>query len=165
MITAPLRPLRESDIGAARALLREAIPVASQLAPLQSLVEAAATSPSSEQRGLVAEADGEIAALAVYGEFAGAAGAGRLQLVAVDRRHRRRGLGALIVQSIAAELRAHGARFLLTELPEDRPALADYLTFLGATGFLEESRIPDFHRDGVALVFLRKPTAPSGRES
>jgi ribosomal-protein-alanine N-acetyltransferase len=165
MITAPLRPLRESDIGEARALLRDAIPVASQLAILQATVEAAALSPGTEQRGIVADADGRLTALAIYGEYAGAAGAGRLQLVAVGGGHRRRGLGTLIVQSIAAELRAHGARFLLAELSEERPALDGYVAFLHAQGFIEESRVPDFHGDGVALVFLRKATVPHETEA
>jgi GNAT superfamily N-acetyltransferase len=156
MRTASIRALRESDLVAARELIRGAAPVASQLAPLLSAVELAALNPSTEQCGLVAEVAGHLAAIAVYGEYAGAVGAGRLHLVAVDERHRRRGLGTLLIERIGTELESRSARFLLTELPDERPALADYFAFLRASGFVEESRVPDFYRDGVGLVLMRR---------
>ncbi|HET7552649.1 MAG TPA: GNAT family N-acetyltransferase [Gemmatimonadaceae bacterium] len=156
MLTASLRPLRESDLDAARALLRDAVPVATHLVPLLSAVEAAAIAPGTEQRGLVADAAGELAATAIYGEYAGAAGAGRLHLVVVREHHRRRGLGALLLKRIVADLQARSARFILTELPDERPALADYFAFLHASGFVEESRVPDFYREGVGLVLMRR---------
>ena len=37
----------------------------------------------------------------------------------------------------------------------DRVA-GDYFAFLRASGFAEESRVPDFYRDGVALVLMRR---------
>jgi GNAT superfamily N-acetyltransferase len=156
MHSVPIRPLRESDLDAARELLRNAVPTAAQLMPLQSVVESAARSPNTEQRGLVAVDAGDLAAFAVYGEYAGASGAGRLHLVAVHQRHRRRGLGALLVERISAELHSRAARYILTELPDDRPALDDYFAFLHDSGFTEESRVPDFYGDGVGLVLLRR---------
>jgi ribosomal protein S18 acetylase RimI-like enzyme len=152
----PIRPLNESDLDAARELLRAAVPVPSQLVALQAVVESAARSPNSEQRGLVVSEGGELAAFAVYGEYAGAPGAGRLHLVAVHHRHRRRGLGTYLIERIDADLGSHAARYILAELPDERPALTDYFAFLHARGFAEESRIPDFYREGVGLIFLRR---------
>jgi phosphinothricin acetyltransferase len=156
MHAARIRPLGERDLDAARGLLRDAVPGASQLEALSPVLEAAALAADDEQRGLVAEVDGHVAAVAVFGEYAGAAGAGRLQLVAVDAHHRRRGIGSLLLERVTSELHARGARFILAELPEELPALDGYFAFLHARGFLEESRIPDFHREGVALVLLRR---------
>jgi GNAT superfamily N-acetyltransferase len=156
MLTASLRPLSESDLDAARELLRDAVPVASHLVQLLSVVRSAATAPSAEQRGLVADVAGHPAAMAVYGEYAGAAGAGRLHLVVVAQRHRRRGLGALLIDRLGSELLASGARFILTELPDHRPALDDYFAFLRASDFFEESRVPDFFREGVGLVLMKR---------
>ena len=156
MPRAPLRPLREGDLDTALALLRDAAPEPSYADVLASVVESAALAPTLETRGLVAERDGEVAAITVYGEYAGAVGAGRLHFVAVAARHRRHGLGAILLDAVTEELRARAARFILAELPEDRPALDAYIDFLRAASFTEESRVPDFHRPGVALLFLRR---------
>ena len=156
MSPAPLRPLSEGDLGAALALLRAALPEPSYADALASVVESAALSPGAEASGLVVELDGALVALAVYGEYAGATGAGRLHLVVVAGAHRRRGLGAKLLSQIDEELAACAARFVLAELPDDHPALDDYLAFLRACSFTAESRIPDFHRPGVALLFLRR---------
>ena len=164
MPTASLRPLRESDLDAVRELLGNAVPVASQLAPLLSMVESAAIAPSNEQRGIVADAAGDLAAMAVFGEYAGAAGAGRLHLIAVDQRHRRRGLGSILIERVLAELDSRSARFVLADLPDERPTLADYFAFLRASGFREESRVPDYYRDGVALVMMRRERRGGSRK-
>ena len=164
MPPASLRPLLASDLDAARALLGDAVPVASQLAPLLSVVESAAIAPSNEQRGIVAAAAGDLAAMAVFGEYAGAAGAGRLHLIAVRQRHRRRGVGSILIERVAAELDSRSARFILAELPDERPTLADYFALLRASGFREESRIPDYYRDGVALVMMRREKRGGSRE-
>lgn len=150
-----LRQLSEGDLGAARALLRAAAAGPAYADALVGIIETAALSPGAECRGIVADLDGRMAAIAVYGEYAGASGAGRLHLVAVAERHRRHGLGTALMNVAAAELGARGARLILAELPDDRPALDDYTAFLRALHFAEESRIPDLYRPGVALIFLR----------
>jgi GNAT superfamily N-acetyltransferase len=154
--SARIRPLGEHDLDAARGLLRAAVLATSQLEALSSGLDEAALTPSEEQRGLAADVDGPVAAVAVFGEYAGARGAGRLHLVAVDRPFRRHGIGSLLLERVASELATRGSRFILAELPEERPALEGYIAFLHACGFAEECRIPDFHREGVALVMLRR---------
>ncbi len=156
MRPARIRALIEIDLGAARDLLRRAVPVESQLPALLPVLESAALDPSDEQRGLAADDGGHLAAVAIYGEYAGALGAGRLHLIAVDRQHRHSGIGSLLLERIVSELDERGMRFILAELPEESPALDGYLAFLHARGFVEESRIPDFHRENVALVFMRR---------
>jgi GNAT superfamily N-acetyltransferase len=162
--SARIRPLGEHDLDSARGLLRDAVPATSQLEALLQLLEGAALAPSDEQRGLAADLDGRVAAVAVFGEYAGAAGAGRLHLVAVDPQHRRHGIGSLLLERAASELATRGARFILAELPEERPPLDGYFAFLQACGFVEESRIPDFHREGVALVVLRRQQKAESRK-
>jgi len=149
------RPLAERDLHAALDLVRAAAPP-SHVEALCETVTGAAGSASAEARGLVAELEGTLAAIVVHGEYAGASGAGRLHLVVVAPHARRRGLGRLLVEAACNDLGAGGARFVLAELPLERPALAGYTAFLRALGFAEESRIEDFHRDGVPLVFLRR---------
>jgi ribosomal protein S18 acetylase RimI-like enzyme len=118
---------------------------------------------SSECRCLVHHMDADVDALIVFGTFAGAAGAGRLHLVAVDERARGRGLGAALLAAASDVLRAEGARFLLAEVADDPPVLGDYWAFLAEQGFREESRVEDLVRDGVALAFLRRELANEDR--
>ena len=54
-----------------------------------------------------------------------------------------------------APVKAAGARLLMAELPADA-ALGRSISLLRANGFREEGRVPDFYRDGVALLFLRR---------
>jgi len=66
-----------------------------------------------------------------------------------------REVGRTIVDAVAGVARADGARLLEAELPADT-VLGRTLSLLRANGFRQEGRIPDFFRDGVALLFLRK---------
>lgn len=155
-----IRALAEEDLDTARELLRGAVSTESLLEALSSALESAARSPGAEQQGVAIEVDDRIAGIIVFGEYAGATGAGRMHLVAVDRRQRRHGIGSLLLERATSELAERGARFVLAELPLERPALDDYTAFLRARGFSEESRIEDFHRDGVPFVFLRRELLP-----
>ena len=116
----------------------------------------AAVRGSAEYRVVVAESGGTPVGVLVYGTTAGAVGAGALYGIAVAERWRRRGTGAELVRHGAEALRAGGARFALAEVPDDESAVGDVLGLLAAAGFREESRVPDFYRDGVALLFLRR---------
>ena len=83
------------------------------------------------------------------------AGAGALHGVVVSLPQRRLGAGRSLVRHAAGELRARGARFAIAEVP-DAPAVRDVLALLAADGFVEEARVADFYRDGVALAFMRR---------
>jgi ribosomal protein S18 acetylase RimI-like enzyme len=98
----------------------------------------------------------EIAGVIVFGIFGGTSGAGRLHFVVVESGARRAGVARALVEAALDALRTDGARFVLAELPDDPHALPDARTFLLALGFVQESRVEDFYRDGVALSFLRR---------
>ena len=123
------------------------------------ILSGAVESPSAEMRALAAGVGGELAGVVVYGMVAGTLGAGRVYLVAVTAGARLRGVATRLVDSAGAELEREGARFVLAEMPHD-PRLAPGRELLLRSGFAEESRVPDFYADGVALTFLRRPVSP-----
>jgi ribosomal protein S18 acetylase RimI-like enzyme len=153
-VTLAIRPLREEDAPAARALLVSSLaglPYAE--APLAAL-QLAASGASDEAHGLLAWSGGAPVGVALYGEVAGASGAGKLHVVAVAAEARRRGVATQLCGAATEELRARGARFVLGEIPDDH-RVAPARGALVRLGFAEESRVPDFYEDGVALLFLR----------
>ena len=123
--------------------------------PLLASLEAAIRSVSEEYRALVADEGDRLAGVIVFGEVAGARGAGRIYLLAVDASARGCGLGAALVHAAFTDLGAHGARFVVIELPEE-PRLAPAVRLAARTGFFEEARVGDYVREGVGLLVLRR---------
>lgn len=115
----------------------------------------AAERGDTESRALVIERDGTVAALALYGPVAGAAATWHLSMVLVAPRVELREVGRAIVEGVVDGVRATGGRLLMAELPADA-ALGRTLSLLRANGFQQEGRVPDFYREGVALLFLRR---------
>jgi hypothetical protein len=111
------------------------------------LLHVAERGDSTESCAVWAERDGAVHAVALVGLVAGAIGAGKIHLVLGDDRH--------VVARACDVLRALGARFALAEWPDDS-SFAASITVLREEGFVEEARIPDFYRPGVALLFLRR---------
>jgi GNAT superfamily N-acetyltransferase len=107
-----------------------------------------------EHRGIVIARDGTVAGLALFGVIAGTMGGARLHTAVLAPAVDVDDVGTRLIDAVMAAARAEGARYLLAEMPDD-PALGTVLTLLRETGFTEESRVPDFYRDGVALTFLR----------
>ena len=116
---------------------------------------AAAERGDPEVHALVNARDGTVAALALYGPVAGASGAWHLSLLLTAAGIDARAIGVPLITTALEEIRASGGRFLLAELPAD-PVIGSTLTLLRKTGFRQEARIPDFYREGVALLFLRR---------
>jgi len=112
-------------------------------------------SPSKDARAFASVRGARIHGVIVFGFFGGASGAGRLQLVVVERDARRAGVGAAMVREALAALREDGARFVLAELPDDSYELSGARELLESFRFREESRVDDFYRDGLALSFMR----------
>jgi len=108
--------------------------------------------------GLVAESDGRLVGVAVFGLVAGAEGAAKMHGMAVAPDAQRHGIARALIEAFLAELGRRGARFVLVEFP-DAPELAGGRTLLQQTKFVEESRVKDYFRDGIALVFLRRDLA------
>ena len=99
--------------------------------------------------------DDQIVGVAVYGEVAGTHGAGKMHGMAVAPDARRHGIARTLIDAFVADLAARGARFVLVEFAEAEE-LAVGRTLLLNCRFYEESRVPDYFRDGIGLCFLRR---------
>lgn len=140
-------------------LLMRALALTPYAAGAIESVELAGRSPDADARALASVRGSAIDGVIVFGTFAGAVGAGRLRLVVVDDTSRRESVGRSLVEASIAHLRGEGARFVLAELPDDPRALPHARLFLASLDFREESRVENFFRDGVPLVFLRRELA------
>ena len=152
-----MRPFRESDLDAVRALFEiEGARHHYAARPIELLEAAAAAGgDEGEYRVLVADDGGSVRGAVVYGMVAVAVGTGMLHGVVVAREWRSRGTGRALADAACAALAASGARVVIAELPDDA-ALSDVHALLSRAGFIEEARAPDIVRDGVAIVFRRR---------
>lgn len=121
--------------------------------PLYAL-ERALAGGSSEFRIAEVERDGRIAALALFGAFAGTVGTARMFLIAPTNADAH-SLAAEVCAAAMSALHAEGTRLVIAELPDD-PCVDGMRKLLLESGFHEESRVDDLIRDGVALTFLRR---------
>ena len=129
------------------------------LAGALDALRSAAGAPGAEGSALACLRSDDVEGVIVFGIFAGTSGAGRLHFVVVENRARRGGVARALVTAAIDSLEASGARFALAELPDDAHDLPGSRDLLDALGFHEESRIDDFYRRGVALVFMRRELA------
>jgi ribosomal protein S18 acetylase RimI-like enzyme len=111
---------------------------------------------ANESRAIVAERGGEVVGFALFGEVAGSVGAGRMHFITVSASARLHAIGAGLCEAAVADLAAHGARLVVAEIPDD-PILASGSALLARCGFVEVARVPDYYRDGVALIVLQRP--------
>jgi ribosomal protein S18 acetylase RimI-like enzyme len=108
-----------------------------------------------ETRALVIERDGTVASLALFGPVAGTTATWHLRMALLAPRVEIREVGRAMIDGVVESVRRDGGRLLVAELPADA-VLGQSLTLLRANGFRQEGRIPDFFREGVALLFLRR---------
>jgi hypothetical protein len=148
------RPLVPSDVEPVRALVWGALGVTPYVDRVMEQL-AAAEQGDPESRALIIERDGTVAALALFGPVAGAQNAWRLNMLLVAPKVALREVGRAIVDAVVASVRQAGARLLVAELPADA-VLGRTLSLLRANDFDQEARIPDFYREGVAMLFLRR---------
>ena len=142
---------REEHLAAALALVeweREKNPWIERTA---DLLRSAVAHPDGEYRAVVAERDGEIVGLGVFGMVAGSLGTGALYSILVAPRSRRAGIGERLLFQISADLASAGARMIIAEIPGD-PLVMRFRALLLAHGFVEESRIDDYYSDGVPQI-------------
>ena len=150
-----LHPLTEPDSSAGRALALSVLGDAPYASLLSSALESALAGATDEYQAIVARDGRALVGLVVFGETAGARGAGRIHLVAVDVTARRRGIALNLVDAACTRLREQSARFVMIELPADT-RLSGARRLAERAGFHEEGRMEDYLRDGVALVLLRR---------
>ena len=96
-----------------------------------------------------------VAGVVIHGAIAGTLGAGRLQLIVTAPRFRRTGVARALVGASLEALRSLRARAAFVEMPDD-PVLAPSTALHQPCGFHYEARVPDFYRDGVDLIVLRR---------
>jgi ribosomal protein S18 acetylase RimI-like enzyme len=154
-----IRALRPDDAPAARemasAFLDETPCRPGALAALNAALEG----ERDEFCALVATRADDIIGVIVFGRVAGATGAGKLHLIVVTAGARLTGVARHLIDAASAALSDAGCRFVISEVPSD-PTLAPALGLLGRCGFMQESRVPDFYRDGVDQVLLRRQLQP-----
>lgn len=148
------RPLLPEDHQGTRTLLMGALGVTPYIDRALEVLALAERGNDPEHRALVIARDGTVAGMVLFGTIAGTDGGARIHAAALAPGVDSDDVGERLLQSVEAESRADGARFLLAEMPDD-PAIGTVLSLLRDHGFEEEARVPDFYRDGVALSFLK----------
>ena len=93
--------------------------------------------------------------MALFGPVAGASGTWHLSMLLIAPRVDVRVIGSAITEGVISAVRDANGRLIVAELPAD-PVIGGALSLLRANGFKQEGRIPDFFRDGVAMLFLRR---------
>jgi ribosomal protein S18 acetylase RimI-like enzyme len=150
-----LSSLIPPDATAAHALAIAALGDAPYADSMRAPLDGALATASDEYAAIVARDGDALVGVAVFGETAGARGAGRLYLVAVATGARRRGIATALTEAACVHLRSRGARFVVIELPEE-PELHPAHAIARRAGFREEGRVEDYVRDGVGLTVLRR---------
>lgn len=148
------RPIAPSDAEGVRALVLASLGVTPYVDRELELV-ALAERGDPEVRSLIVERDATVAALALFGPVAGAQDTWKLYSLLLAERVDPRAMGRVMVDAVIDAVKKGGGRLLVAELPAD-PAVGKVLSLLRANGFSQEGRIPDFFRDDVALLFLRR---------
>lgn len=145
-----MRALCREDAGAARAFVSRELDGTRYEARMLELLERACSANDAENRGLVAEDERDATrAVALYGAIAGTRGAARLQaMIGSDPEALDALAGAVVRALVPSE-----ARLVVCELPEE-PLFVAAREALRAASFVEEGRLPDLVRDGVALQLL-----------
>jgi ribosomal protein S18 acetylase RimI-like enzyme len=148
------RPLLPGDAEPVRALVWGTLGITPYVDRVIELLSAAERG-DPESRALVIERDQTVAALALFGPVGGTSDAWHLRMVILAPRVELHEVGRAIVEAVVGIVQRAGARVLVAELPADA-VLGRSISLLRANGFREEGRVPDFYRDGVALLFLRR---------
>ena len=148
------RPLVPGDAEPVRALILGALGITPYVDRAIELA-AAAERGDPECRALVIERDGTVAALALFGPVGGALDTWQLSMLLIAPGVEPRDLGGAIVNGVADTARRAGGRLLVAEFPGD-PVLGRSLSLLRANGFRQEGRVPNYFREDVALLFLRR---------
>lgn len=116
----------------------------------------AAERDDPETKALIIERDGTVAALALFGPVSGAQDTWKLATFLMSERVEPREIGRTLLDAVVAAAVQAGGRLLTAELPAD-PVLGRTLSLLRANGFTQDGKVADYFRDGVALLFLRRP--------
>lgn len=148
------RPLLPGDAEPVRALVWAALGLTPYVDRVIELLSAAERG-DPESRALVTERDGTVAAFALYGPVAGARDTWQLNMLLLAPRVELLEVGRAMIDGVVDNVRRAGAHLLVAELPAEA-VLGRTLTLLRANEFKQEGSVPDFYREGVAQLFLRR---------
>lgn len=151
------RPIASDDAAGAHQLLVRRLGVTPYVDRAVEILTLAERGDDPEHRAYVVARDKTVAGLALFGAVAGTEAGYRLHALVVESRED--DVGERLVAAVTEAVRAAHGRFLIAELA-DEPALATTILALRANGFAEVGRIPDYYRDGVPLVILRRDLSP-----
>ena len=146
--------IRAHDLPAALALVSWEQEKNQWLGRFPELLRNAVDGEHGEVRGCVAERDGELVGFGIYGIVSGTVGTAVIHGVVVAARSRRAGIGLRIMHHMTEDLASAGSRMIIAEMPAD-PVITRYRALLIACGFLEETRIDDYYRDGMPQIISR----------
>ena len=149
-----VRAAGENDLAAGLALLEWEAQKNPWIVRIPALFRDAANEDGGEYRACVAERDGELVGVGVYGMVAGSVRTAMLYSIVVAPRSRRAGIGSRILQHVVEEMKKAKARILFADVPRD-PYIVRYRALLISFGFFEESRIDDYYADDVPQIVSR----------
>lgn len=147
------RPISPEDAAGAHALLISRLGVTPYVDRAIEILNIAEHGGNEEHRAHVVARDGTVAGLALFGRVAGTEAGFRLHLLLVVSSDG--DVGERLLDSVIQAVLDSGGRFLVAEIA-DEPALTTTTHLLRRRGFEEEGRIPDYFRDGVPLLILRR---------
>ena len=148
------RPLTPADAEPVRGLVLATLGITPYVDRVLELLGEAERG-DSDTDALAIERDGTYAALALFGEIVPSNGVWKIHTMLLSERVDAREVGDAMLAAITERVRTLGAKTLIAELPAD-PVYGRTLDRLRRNGFRQPGKIPDFYRDGVALLFLMR---------
>jgi hypothetical protein len=146
-----LRALMPDDAAIARALVEQHRGGTRYASRVLEILDSALRFDDPEHMALLAldPASGEPRGLALFGAVAGALRVVKLHAVLGEELV----ILLALVDAVRHVAESSGERMIVCELPDD-PAFVLVAEALGESEYLEEGRVPDFVRDGVALRLM-----------
>lgn len=121
---------------------------------IPQMLEAACLGDGRELRAVCVREREQVVGVGLYCLIAGAVGTAAIHAILVAPQERGRGFGSTIARFIRDDLQAIGARLIIAELPDD-DRVSEYRAILWGIGLKEESRIPDYYKDGISRLQMR----------
>lgn len=149
-----LRALMPDDAAAARAFVSERFAGTRYRTRALEVLECALRFDDAEYMALLAMGgdDARIVGMALFGTVAGAHAVVKLHGLLAKEPASARALTEAVIRASQQS----GERMIVCELPDD-PEFAMAASALASLGFVEQGRVPDFVREGVALRLLVRP--------
>ena len=148
------RPIGARDLQSARALLRNDLEGTPYLDRTIEILERAVNAADEEHRAIVVGREDALDGVVLFGMVAGTVGAAEIHAMAI-RGAAPPTVGQTLIDEVLLAMKARRANLAVAEVPDD-PALSASMSTLRENGFQEEARVPDYYRDGVALIIFRR---------